>query len=286
MTSMKLLTLTRKQDTSMFSCVNLSDPEQSNHLWQGMNFPIFTSPALAQPEAMNCVSAPLSVYWSALCVYTTAKISSQPAWHFSMNWLWDDTAKGQYAKEWPIQAWQILTETEYFRVWGACLDFSISTSDILSICILKISTCFTAMPPDSAARGAHSTVCSVDREPKKLNLPKIVLKKNVLLRYMFLPSKREVKETMEINPAFLRSMTWNLPGEKMSKDRGSLLSHHEVPWGHAAPAQSAALSSEIKTKALLGGSLRSWHLPQRTFFPAKRYRSSPRSLVKMSPLEG
>lgn len=150
MRSMKLFTLTRKQDISLFSCVNLCDHEQSNNLWQGMNFPIpmevtlhLTSSNPARSNEFDICSS--VVYWSALCVYITAKISSQPAWHFSMKWLWNDTAKGQYAKEWPIQAWQILTETEYFRVWGAHLDFSISISNIISICILRISTCFTAM---------------------------------------------------------------------------------------------------------------------------------------------
>lgn len=170
---------------------------------------------------MNCVSAPLSVYWSALCVYITAKISSQPVWHFSMNWLWNDTAKGQYAKEWPIQAWQPLTETEYFRVWEVHLEFSISTLDILSICILRISTCFTGMPPHPAARGAHHTVCSADRELKKCNPPKIIKKKKCFYRHIFLPSYREVKETMEINPELLRPVTWNPLGERMSKEAGS-----------------------------------------------------------------
>lgn len=236
-----------------------------------MNFPIpvevtlhLTSPS---PARSNQFGIPCHLLIS-FCVYITAKISRQPAWYFSMNWLWNYTAKGQYAEEWPIQAWQILTATKYFRVRGACLDFSTSTSSIFSICILRISTCFTAVPPNPSARGAHHTVCFVDRELKKLNLPKNFLK-NCFYRYMFLPSYREVKEIMEINPALLRSVTWNLPGERMSKDGGSWFSQHKVPWGHGALAQSPALSSEIKTKGLLGGSLRILHPPQQSVFPAK-----------------
>lgn len=33
-------------------------------------------------------------------------------------------------------------------------------------------------------------------------------------------------------------MTWNLQGKRMNKDGGNLLSHHVVPWGHVALAQS------------------------------------------------
>lgn len=43
---------------------------------------------------------------------------------------------------------------------------------------------------------------------------------------------------------------------------------HVVPWGHVALAQSAP-SSETKTKALLGGSLRNLPFPQQSVFPAK-----------------
>lgn len=231
---------------------------------------------------MNCVSAPLSVYWSALCVYITAKISSQPVWHFSMNWLWNDTAKGQYAKEWPIQAWQPLTETEYFRVWEVHLEFSISTLDILSICILRISTCFTGMPPHPAARGAHHTVCSADRELKKCNPPKIIKKKMFLQAHIFTQLQRSKRNNG--NKSWVAEAS-DLKSPGREDEQGSWFTHHEVPRGHGALAESTALSSEIKTKALLGGSLRILHLPEQTVFPAKCYWSCLRSLVKMSPLE-
>lgn len=56
----------------MFPCVNLYDPEQSNHLWYELPDPrgkqLFTSPVLAKPEAMHCVNI-CSPLCNALCEY-------------------------------------------------------------------------------------------------------------------------------------------------------------------------------------------------------------------------
>lgn len=138
--------------------------------------------------------------------------------------------------------------------------------------------------PAPAARGAHCTGCSVDRELKKMPLPKIIQRNLGFYRHKFLPTFRDIKGIKEINLVLLRSVTWNLQGEKMSEDGGNLLSHHVVPQRHIALAQSA-LSSEIKTKALLGASLRNLPFPQWSVFPTKCYQSSLDSLVKISLLE-
>lgn len=128
-----------------------------------MNFPIpvevtlhLTSSSLARCNEL-CICSPVSLLICPLCIYYRKDFQSARSIFFS----------------------------EFTIIWGARFsDFSISTSDILSICILKISTCFTAMPPHPAARGAHNTFCLVDRTEKIEPAPKS-LKKNCFYRYMF-----------------------------------------------------------------------------------------------------
>lgn len=169
MRSTKLSMLSRKQELSKFPCVNLWDPEQRSHLWQGMNFPVPVEVTLhltsSSPARSNelCICSPVSLLICPLCIYYSKDLQSASSIFFS----------------------------EFTMIWGARFsDFSISTSDILSICILKISTCFTAMPPHPAARGTHNTVCLVDRELKKLNLPQNNWKKIVSTGTCLQRSKR------------------------------------------------------------------------------------------------
>lgn len=160
--------------------------------------------------------------------------------------------------------------------YGGLPGFSISTCNILGVCIPNIPPASQTQHPAAAAKGAFCIGCSVNRELKIFPLPKTIHRNPGFHRYTFFyhfwrdKRSKENKSCVSEVSLLKSAGTEDEPGQRKPSP---------IPW---EPWPSSSPPGTIKAKTLFCESSVILPHPQQRVFPAKCYLNSLGSLVKIS----